>query len=259
MYSSASALASGATTRPRSVVRLIRLIASRTKGDSQWWFSLKPRGEACATGAVSTETPASIPTTVHIIFISLSAVIGDEGFNCRSARRGLPESFCSFRTPLRLDWHPVLAVLRVRLGRVAVGEVPALLKVVRVPRMHAQPPVRLAGHVGDDDDPGAVVAYRAAAPSDVRQPFEPHQMAAFILGPAPPNASSAMAAAMRVARRSKRQTSLLDNAVRLKGTPDVAHVVWPVATRISKLTARRLVITFVPTTSATTAIVCGAV
>ena len=74
-------------------------------------------------------------------------------------------------------------------------------------------------------------------------------MAAFILGPAPPNESSAMAAAMRVARRSKRQTSLLDNAARLKGTPDVAHLVWPVATRISKLTARRLVITFVPTTS----------
>ena len=72
-------------------------------------------------------------------------------------------------------------------------------------------------------------------------------MAAFILGPAPPNESSAMAAAMRVARRSKRQTSLLDNAVRLKGTPDVAHLVWPVAMRISKLTARRLVITFVST------------
>src|ERR1700722_3456386 len=61
------------------------------------------------------------------------------------------------------------------------------------------------------------------------------------------NESNAMAVAMRVARRSKRQTSLLDNAVRLKGTPDIAHLVWPVATRISKLTVRRLVIAFVPT------------
>src|SRR5271163_3778022 len=115
--------------------------------------------------------------------------------------------------------------------------------------MHAQPPARLAGDVGVDDDPGAVVAYGAPDPSDVRQPFESHQMAAFILGPAPPNESSAMAAAMRIAWRSKRQTSLLDNAARLKGTPDVAHLVSPVATRISKLTARRLVITFVPTTT----------
>src|SRR5271156_3940033 len=115
--------------------------------------------------------------------------------------------------------------------------------------MHAQPPARLAGDVGVDDDPGAVVAYGAPDPSDVRQPFESHQMAAFILGPAPPNESSAMAAAMRIAWRSKRQTSLLDNAARLKGTPDVAHLVSPVATRISKLTARRLVITFVPTPS----------
>src|SRR6201995_828964 len=148
---------------------------------------------------------------------------------------------------MRLDWQPVLPVLRVRLGRLSVGEIPALLKVVGVPRMHAQPPVRLAGHVGIDDDPGAVVADGAPDPSDVRQPFEPHQMAAFILGPAPPNKSSTMAAAKRVTRRSKRQTSLLDNAARLKGTPDVAHLVWPVATRISKLTARRLGIPFGPT------------
>ena len=40
----------------------------------------------------------------------------------------------SIPTPLRLNWHTVLAVLRVRLGRLSVGEVPALLKVVRVPR-----------------------------------------------------------------------------------------------------------------------------
>src|SRR3984957_15370051 len=84
-------------------------------------------------------------------------------------------------------------------------------------------------------------------------------MAAFILGPAPPHKSSAMAPAIRGAQRSKRQTSLLDDAARLKGTPDVAHLLWPVATRISKLTARRLVITFVRATRATTAIGCGAV
>ena len=63
------------------------------------------------------------------------------------------------------------------------------------------------------------------------------------------NESSAMAAAMRVARRSMRQTSLLDDAARLKGTSDIAHLVWPVATHKGELTARRLVITFVPTTS----------
>src|ERR1700757_4659308 len=56
-----------------------------------------------------------------------------------------------------------------------------------------------------------------------------------------------MAAAMRVARRSKRQTFLLDNSARLKGTPDVAHLVWPLATHYGELTGRRLVITFVPT------------
>src|ERR1700759_5172133 len=32
-----------------------------------------------------------------------------------------------------------------------------------------------------------------------------------------------------------------------RARPDVAHLDWPVATRISKLTVRRLVITFVPT------------
>src|SRR5271155_4342036 len=46
-----------------------------------------------------------------------------------------------------------------------------------------------------------------------------------------------------------RPTSLLDDAARRKGTSDVACPVWPLATRISKLIARRLVITFVPTTS----------
>jgi hypothetical protein len=46
-----------------------------------------------------------------------------------------------------------------------------------------------------------------------------------------------------------RPTSLLDDAARRKGTSDVACPVWPLATRNSKLTARRLVITFVPTTS----------
>src|SRR5271163_2225434 len=50
------------------------------------------------------------------------------------------------------------------------------------------------------------------------------------------------------ARRSMRPASLLDDAARLKGTSDVAHPVWPVATQNGQLTARRLVITFVPTT-----------
>src|SRR3984957_7646211 len=50
------------------------------------------------------------------------------------------------------------------------------------------------------------------------------------------------------ARDSPRNFSLLDDAARLKGTSDVAHPVWPVATHKGKLTARRLVITFVPTT-----------
>jgi hypothetical protein len=40
--------------------------------------------------------------------------------------------------------------------------------------------------------------------------------------------------------------SLLDDAARLKGRSDVARPVWPVATDKSQLTARRLVITFVP-------------
>jgi hypothetical protein len=42
-------------------------------------------------------------------------------------------------------------------------------------------------------------------------------------------------------------TSLLDDAERLKGRSDVARPAWPVATHKGKLTARRLVITFVPT------------
>ena len=46
-----------------------------------------------------------------------------------------------------------------------------------------------------------------------------------------------------------RSISLLDDAARLKGTSDVAHLVWPVATHKGELTGRRLVITFVPTTS----------
>jgi hypothetical protein len=41
---------------------------------------------------------------------------------------------------------------------------------------------------------------------------------------------------------------MLDDAARLKGTSYVAHPAWPLATHNSKLTARRLVITFVPTT-----------
>jgi hypothetical protein len=41
--------------------------------------------------------------------------------------------------------------------------------------------------------------------------------------------------------------SLLDDAARLKGTSDIARPVWPVATLAGELTARRLVITFVPT------------
>jgi hypothetical protein len=40
----------------------------------------------------------------------------------------------------------------------------------------------------------------------------------------------------------------VDDAARLKGKSDVACPVWPVATQQDKLTARRLVITFVPTT-----------
>ena len=44
-------------------------------------------------------------------------------------------------------------------------------------------------------------------------------------------------------------TSLLDDAARLKGTSDVARPVWPGATHKGQLTGRRLVITFVPTTS----------
>src|ERR1700739_99096 len=49
------------------------------------------------------------------------------------------------------------------------------------------------------------------------------------------------------ARASPRKSSWSDDAARLKGTSDVAHPVWPVATQRGKLTARRLVITFVPT------------
>ena len=45
-----------------------------------------------------------------------------------------------------------------------------------------------------------------------------------------------------------RPASLLDDAARLKGTSDVAHPVWPMATHKGELTATRLVITFVPTT-----------
>jgi hypothetical protein len=59
-------------------------------------------------------------------------------------------------------------------------------------------------------------------------------------------AAAAIPAAMRIARRSMRPTSLLDSAARLKGTSDVACPVWPVATLEGELTARRLVITFVP-------------
>jgi hypothetical protein len=57
-----------------------------------------------------------------------------------------------------------------------------------------------------------------------------------------------MAAAMRVAQRSMRPISFLDDAARLKGTSDIARPALPMATHRGKLTARRLVITFVPTT-----------
>src|SRR5271168_1679482 len=69
------------------------------------------------------------------------------------------------------------------------------------------------------------------------------------VSPAIARAAIAMAAAMRVTRRSMRQTSLLDDATRLKGTSDIAHPVWPTATQQGKLTGRRLVITFVPITT----------
>ena len=42
-------------------------------------------------------------------------------------------------------------------------------------------------------------------------------------------------------------TSLLDDVARPKGRSDVPCPVWPVATHQGELTARRLVITFVPT------------
>jgi integrase len=57
-------------------------------------------------------------------------------------------------------------------------------------------------------------------------------------------------------------TSLLDDAARLNGTSDVPCPVWPVATHRGKLTAGRLVITFVPsgarTSAASLAISAGA-
>jgi len=57
-----------------------------------------------------------------------------------------------------------------------------------------------------------------------------------------------MAAAVRVARRNMRPTSLLDDVARLKGRSDIARPVWPVAMHQGELTAGRLVITVVPTT-----------
>jgi hypothetical protein len=61
-------------------------------------------------------------------------------------------------------------------------------------------------------------------------------------------AAAPMVIFVETARRSMRPASSLDDAARLKGTSDVARSVWPTATHKGKLTGRRLVITFVPTT-----------
>ena len=68
-------------------------------------------------------------------------------------------------------------------------------------------------------------------------------------GDAKPMAAMKMAAAMKVARKKHcYPTSLVDEIAQLKGRSDVPCPAWPVATHQGELTARRLVITFVPTT-----------